>query len=140
MNRVILIGNLGQDPKVETKNGITYARLSIGVNEYWRDREGNKQERTDWFNVVAFGKIAVNLSHLVKGAKVGIEGKLRSSTYEKNGETRYSVDLHADRVEFLTPKRKPTEAHAQAETCERETPEREILEPENLDPSEPVPF
>ena len=107
MNRVIVIGNLGQDPQVETKNGITYARISIGVNEYWRDRDGNKQERTDWFNVVAFGKIAVNLSHLVKGAKVGIEGKLRSSTYEKNGEVRHSVELHADRVEFLTPKRRP---------------------------------
>ena len=106
MNRVILIGNLGQDPKVETKNGITYARISLGVNEYWRDRDGNKQERTDWLNVIAFGKLAVNLSHLAKGAKVGVEGKLRSSTYEKNGEMRYAVDLHAERVEFLTPKRR----------------------------------
>ena len=137
MNRVILIGNLGQDPKVETKNGITYARISIGVNEYWKDRDGNKQERTDWFNVVAFGKLAVNLSHLVKGAKVGIEGRLRAHSYETEGETRTSTEVHADRVEFLTPKRKQGDA-ATTDPEPTETAERDTNEPEPHD--DDIPF
>lgn len=137
MNRVILIGNLGQNPKVETKNGVTYARLSLGVNEYWKDKDGNKKERTDWFTISAFGKLAVNLSHLTKGAKIAVEGKLRSSTYEKNGETRYSVDVHAVRVEFLSPRKKPGDATT-AEP-EPEHAEHDTNEPEPLDDND-IPF
>ena len=137
MNRIILIGNLGQDPKVETKNGITYARLSVCVNEFWKDQDGNKKERSDWFNVVGFGNLAISLSHLRKGAKVGIEGKLRANVYEKDGQKRTSVEVHADRVEFLTPKRKPADAaeteNGDSETSEAAMPESEVGDPDDDD-------
>ena len=102
MNKVILVGNLGKDPESRvTGNGTTVCKFSIATTEVWyKDRE--KQERTDWHNIVTFGRQAETCAqYLAKGRKVLIEGKLQHDKYEKDGQTRYFTQVKADKIEFL---------------------------------------
>ena len=101
MNKVMLIGNLGKPALVKSSNGTTFCRLSLATNEKWKDKGGNRQERTDWHTVVAFGTLAKALEILDRGDRVAVVGKLRTSKYVKDGETRWSVEVHAEEVEFL---------------------------------------
>lgn len=115
MNQVILIGNLGAAPELIKSNDKTYTRLRLATNERWTDDDGNRQERTDWHQVVAFGKQAETLAEwLSKGDKVALRGRLRTNAYDKDGETRTSVSIVADHVEFLTLK-KGRDEEAEAE-------------------------
>lgn len=102
-NRVILAGHLGQDP--ETKDtGPT--RFSIAVNDRWKDGAGEKQERTNWFNVVAWNGIADSAKMLQKGQAVLIEGSLRVNEWEDKDtkEKRSRVEIVASSIVFLSPK------------------------------------
>jgi single-strand DNA-binding protein len=105
MNSIQLIGNLGNDPEVQESKGTTYCHLRLAVSERWTDGEGNRQERTDWFTVVAFNGLArVVGEHLAKGDRIAVAGKLKSSTYTRDGETRTSVEVHAVNIDFLRTK------------------------------------
>lgn len=107
INKVILVGNLGADPEVRTSpNGNVVTNLRLATSEAWKDQQGQLQERTEWHRVVIFGRTAeVARDYLRKGAKVYIEGSLRTSSYEKNGEKRYSTDIVANEMQMLDSKR-----------------------------------
>ena len=104
MNKAIIVGNLGKDPEVRfTQSGQAMARFSVATTETWMDRENGRQERTDWHNIVVWGKQAETCGqYLAKGRQVYIEGSIRPRNYEdKEGNTRYTTDIVAQRVQFL---------------------------------------
>jgi len=104
LNRVLLIGNLGKDPEVRfTPGGRAVARFPIATSEVWQDQEGQRQERTEWHNVVVWGKQAETCGqYLSKGRQVFLEGSIRSRQYDdKEGNKRYITEVIAQRVQFL---------------------------------------
>lgn len=104
VNKVILIGNLGKDPEVRfTANGKAVARFPIATSEVWNDAEGNRQERTEWHNIIVWGKQGETCGqYLAKGRQVFVEGSIRTRTYDdKNGNKRYVTEIIAQRVRFL---------------------------------------
>lgn len=104
INKVILIGNLGRDPETRyTQAGNAVTRFSIATSESWRDRESNEQqERTEWHSVVCFARLAeISAEYLHKGSKCYIEGSLRTSSWEKDGQTRYRTEVIAREMQML---------------------------------------
>ncbi|MES2347018.1 MAG: single-stranded DNA-binding protein [Pseudomonadota bacterium] len=105
VNKVILVGNLGQDVELRyTASGTAIASLSIATSESWTDKQsGEKQERTEWHRVKIFGKLAeIAAEYLAKGRQVYIEGALRTDKYtDKQGVERYSTDIIASEMQML---------------------------------------
>jgi len=105
INKVILVGNLGNDPEVRfTASGTAIATLSIATSESWNDKNtGEKQERTEWHRVKIFGKLGeIAGEYLKKGRQVYIEGALRTEKYtDKTGVERYSTDIVANEMQML---------------------------------------
>lgn len=105
VNKVILVGNVGQDPEVRyTANGQAVANMSIATSEVWKDKvSGEKQERTEWHRVVFFGKVAeIVRDYTKKGSKVFVEGALRTRKWEdKNGMERYTTEVVATDMQML---------------------------------------
>jgi single-strand DNA-binding protein len=104
VNKVILVGNLGKDPEVRfTPNGRALAKFPVATSEKWTDQDGNKQERTEWHNIVVWGKQAETCGqYLAKGRQVFIEGSIRSRQYDdKDGNKRYITEIVARDVRFL---------------------------------------
>jgi len=104
VNKVILVGNLGRDPEVRfTAGGKAVARFSVATSEVWTDAEGTRQERTEWHNVVVWGKQAESCGqYLQKGRQVYVEGSIRTRQYDdKDGNKKYITEVHAQRVQFL---------------------------------------
>jgi single-strand DNA-binding protein len=114
VNKVILIGNLGRDPEVRfTPSGQAVARFSVATTERWRDQQGQPQERTEWHNVVVWGKQAEACGqYLAKGRQVYVEGRIQSRSYDdKDGNKRTVVEIIAQTVRFLGgPGGRPQEA------------------------------
>ncbi len=103
-NLVIIIGILGRDPEVRhMPNGGAVTTISVATSETWKDKQtGQQQERTEWHRVVFYQRLAeIAGEYLKKGGKVYIEGSLRTSQYEKNGEKRYSTDIVANEMQML---------------------------------------
>jgi single-strand DNA-binding protein len=104
VNKAILIGNLGKDPEVRfTPTGRAVARFPIATSEVWTDAEGNRQERTEWHNIVVWGKQGETCGqYLAKGRQVFVEGSIRSRSYDdKSGTKRYVTEIVAQRIRFL---------------------------------------
>lgn len=105
INKVILIGNLGADPEVRyMPNGNAVANASIATSEAWKDKaSGESQERTEWHRVVFYNRLAEIVGeYLKKGAKVYVEGKLRTRKWEdKDGKERYTTEIIADSMQML---------------------------------------
>jgi single-strand DNA-binding protein len=105
VNKVILVGNLGKDPEVRfTNTGSAVANFSIATSEIWNDREGKRQERTEWHNIVVWGKQAEHCGqYLAKGRQVYIEGSIRTRSYDDKttGAKRYVTEIVAQRIQFL---------------------------------------
>jgi len=97
VNKVILIGNLGKDPEARSfSNGGEVVNLTVATSENWKDRDGNRQEKTQWHNVAIFseglGKVAKN--YLKKGSKVYLEGQLETRKWQdQNGQDRYTTEV-----------------------------------------------
>jgi single-strand DNA-binding protein len=106
MNKVILLGNLGADPELRyTPAGVAVMSLRLATNETWRDKNKELQERTEWHTIVLWGNRAEGLARLLsKGTGLLVEGMLRTSSYEKDGQTRYRTEVHARDV-FFTGRR-----------------------------------
>jgi single-strand DNA-binding protein len=103
MNKVILIGRLGQDPTVRyTTNGTAVASFSVATTERYKNKAGEKQEVTEWHNIVVFGKQAERCGEfLSKGRKVSIEGSLKTRVYtDKEGVKRKTTEIKATAVTF----------------------------------------
>ena len=103
MQKVQVIGNLGKDPDVKTfDSGGKVCNFSVAANEKWKDKDGQTQEHTEWFNVQAWGRTAdVAEKYLKKGSQIYIEGKNRTRTYEKDGETKYITEVVVHYLEML---------------------------------------
>jgi single-strand DNA-binding protein len=102
--KVILVGNLGRDPEVKvTGGGQAVARFPVATSEVFEDHEGQRQERTEWHNVVVFGKQGETCGqYLAKGRQVYVEGSIRTRQYDaKDGTTKYITEVIAQRVQFL---------------------------------------
>ena len=107
VNKVILIGNLGNDPEVRTlESGIKVARISIATTETYKDKvTGEKRENTEWHRVVLWRRLAEIVELYVrKGHKVYIEGKLQTNSYTDNGIVKYSTEIVAQNLTMLTSK------------------------------------
>lgn len=106
VNKAILVGNLGADPEVKhLDSGTTVARLRIATGESYRDRDGNRQERTEWHNVVLWRRLAeVAEQYLNKGDQVYIEGRLQTRSYEKDGVTKYFTEVVGNNMTMLGKK------------------------------------
>ncbi|TLF49520.1 single-stranded DNA-binding protein [Halomonas urmiana] len=105
INKVILIGNLGQDPEVRfTPSGTAVANLNLATTDTWMDRQsGQRQERTEWHRIVLFNKTAeIAQQYLKKGSKVYIEGRLQTRKWQdQNGQDKYSTEIVANDMQML---------------------------------------
>jgi single-strand DNA-binding protein len=104
VNKVILIGNLGRDPETRyTTGGDAVTNLRIATTETWKDKSGEKQERTEWHTVVLFGRQAeIAGEYLKKGRPVYIEGRLQTRKYtDKEGVEKYATEIVGDRMQLL---------------------------------------
>jgi single-strand DNA-binding protein len=104
INKVILIGNLGADPETRfTQAGAPVTNFRIATSENWTDKQsGQRQERTEWHSIVCFGKLAeISGEYLRKGSKVYVEGSLRTSSWESDGQTRYKTEIICNDMQML---------------------------------------
>ena len=104
LNKVLLIGNLGKDPEVRyTPGGQAVANFTIATNDAWTDKQGQKQERTEWHRIVVWGKTAENCGeYLSKGRQVYVEGRLQTREWNnKEGVKQYTTEVVANQVLFL---------------------------------------
>ena len=104
VNKVILLGNLGRDPETRyTTGGDAVTNLRIATTETWKDKSGEKQEKTEWHSVVLFGRQAeIAGEYLKKGRSVYIEGRLQTRKYtDKEGVEKYSTEIVADRMQLI---------------------------------------
>ncbi len=99
LNKVTLIGNLGRDPELRyTANGRPVANFTLATNESWTNREGEREERTEWHRIVAWGKLAeICAEHLSKGKQVYIEGRIQTRDWEdREGNKRQTTEINAN--------------------------------------------
>lgn len=131
VNKVILIGNVGQDPEVKyTPSGTPVAKLSLATNERFKDRSDEWQERTEWHSIIAWQRLAEIVGEYVKkGSKLYIEGKLQTSSWEdrQSGSKRYRTEVVArdivllgshENADDIHPKRNGREQEAYASSSE----------------------
>ncbi|MFN2427318.1 MAG: single-stranded DNA-binding protein [Candidatus Binatia bacterium] len=104
VNKVMILGNLGQDPELRnTTSGKAVATLRVATTDTWNDASGARQERTEWHTIVVWGRSAENCKqYLAKGRAVFVEGRLQTRKWQdKEGHDRYSTEIVADRVQFV---------------------------------------
>jgi single-strand DNA-binding protein len=107
LNKVMLIGRLGQDPELRyTPSGKSVANFSLATNMVWKDQDGNNQEKTEWHRIVVWGKQAENVGqYLKKGAQVYVEGRLQTRSWQdQNNVTKYTTEVVADAFQMLGSK------------------------------------
>ena len=107
VNKAIVVGNLGNDPESkELPSGGAVTNISVATSESWKDKNGKKQERTEWHRVVFFNRLAeIANEYLKKGSKVYIEGSLRTRKWEdKQGQERYTTEIVASEMQMLDSK------------------------------------
>lgn len=103
INKVILVGNVGADPEVRyISEGVVTARIRLATTEVYTDKSGQRVDRTEWHTISVWNALAKNVEQYVKkGMQLYVEGRLRTNSYEKNGETRYSTEIVANEIKFL---------------------------------------
>ena len=103
INKVILVGNLGNDPETKyTQGGMAITTLSVATTSVRKDKDGNQQEKTEWHRVKLFGKLGeIAGEYLRKGRQVYIEGRIEYGSYEKDGVKHYTTDIVADDMQML---------------------------------------
>lgn len=148
VNKVILVGNLGQDPEIRhTQNGSPVATLNIATSESWMDKNtGQRQERTEWHRVVVFQKLAeICQQYLRKGAKVYLEGKLQTRKWQdKQGQDRYTTEIVANDIQMLDRRDDASEgsyqpASGSSQFGGAQQPQRVAQQPVNPPYGSPVP-
>ena len=104
VNKVILVGNLGKDPEVRyMPSGEAIANITVATTDSWKDKQGEKQERTEWHRVSFFGKLAEIVGeYLKKGSQIYVEGRLQTRKWQdKEGQDRYTTEIVADKMQML---------------------------------------
>ena len=140
VNKVILVGNVGQDPEVKyTPSGIPVGKFSLATNERFKDKNGEFQKRTEWHNIVAWQRLAEIVGEFVsKGSKVYVEGKIQTSSWDDrhSGEKKYRTEIVARDLVLLGARQngggaKPAASHSVEETESGEAGPGEIVD-ENI--------
>lgn len=106
INKVILVGNLGNDPEVKyTQGGMAITTISLATTSSRKDKDGNLQEKTEWHRVKFFGKLGeIAGEYLKKGSQCYVEGRIEYGSYEKDGVKQYTTDIIADEMRMLDPR------------------------------------
>lgn len=135
VNKVILIGHLGKNPEVRhLEGGTTVANFTMATNEYYKDKQGTRIERTEWHNIAAWRGLAeLAEKHLHKGQQVYVEGRIRTRQYQdKDNQTRYVTEIVAEEISLLGPRPGPSAQPAATAVAEepvtfRQEPELDQL-------------
>lgn len=139
VNKVILLGRLGQDPELKyTPSGAAVTNFNIATNEIWKDNDGNKKERTEWHRIVLWRRLAeIAGEYLKKGSKIYVEGRLQTRSWEdKDGIKRYITEVVGDTLTMLDSKSEGgTRATEPAAPAEMEAPS-----PASSDQEDDLPF
>jgi single-strand DNA-binding protein len=126
LNMAQIIGHLGRDPEVRySPEGTAVANLAVATNETWKDKDGAKQERTEWHRVVLFGKVAeIAAQFLRKGSLVYLQGRLQTRKWQgDDGQDRYTTEIVAERMKMLGGKgERDGQAGGAADASTRTTP------------------
>ena len=104
INKVIIVGNLGNDPEIRyAQNGNAIANLSVATSETWKDQQGQPQEKTEWHRIVMYRRLAeIAGEYLKKGSKIYIEGKLQTRKWQdQSGNDRYTTEIVANELQML---------------------------------------
>lgn len=106
VNKVIIVGSLGNDPEVRAnQSGSTVCNFNVATNEEWRDKQGEKQSKTEWHRIVVWGKLAeICGQYLTKGSQVYLEGKIQTRQWEKDGVKQYTTEIVASEMQILGSK------------------------------------
>jgi single-strand DNA-binding protein len=140
VNKAILIGNLGRDPEIRyTPSGQAVASFTIATSEKWRDKDGQMQERTDWHNIVCWGRQAeLANQYLKKGRPVYIEGRIQNRSYDdKEGNKKYISEVVVQRLQFLGGKPDDAGAGSGGGSHHQEMPD---LPPDTMAEDDDLPF
>jgi len=143
LNKVMLIGNLGRDPEVRfTPDGSPVASFSIATSEAWTDKNGTRQERTEWHNIVAWNKLAdLAKRYLAKGRPVYVEGRIRTREWDdRDGNKRKTTEIIATQIVLLGSRPPGTESGATPQAVQRSVPEAEPALGEGTITDEDIPF
>lgn len=145
INKVILVGNLGKDPEIRyTPSGMAVANFTLATSENYKNKEGQKETKTEWHRIVAFGKLAeICGEYLAKGRQVYIEGRLQTRQWEdKNGNKRSTTEIVTNTMQMLGTPRGDAGRPEKAEAPEKETPAAPSTVAEEPPPSEmdDIPF
>lgn len=144
VNKVILVGNLGRDPEIRNlDNGVKLARFSLATTESYRDRDGNRVDKTEWHNIVLWRGLAdVAEKYLQKGNQVYIEGKLQTRQWQdQDGNTRYTTEIVGDNMTMLGSRRDPANSTPMPEPPMESHTASEKQEEENIEmPDDDLPF
>jgi single-strand DNA-binding protein len=102
LNKAIVFGNLTRDPELRSlPSGVPVATFSLATNRVWKDRDGNRQESTEYHNIVVFGRQAETVAqYLRKGSSALVEGRMQTRSWESEGVKKYRTEIVADRVQF----------------------------------------
>lgn len=121
INKAILVGRLGKDPELRAlQSGAQVCSFTLATSETWKDKQGQKQEKTEWHNIVVFNESLAKLAsqYLKKGSRVYIEGQIRTRKYEKDGVDRYTTEIVLGSFDavlrFLDPAKSEGEGDAPA--------------------------
>jgi single-strand DNA-binding protein len=143
LNKVIIIGNLTRDPELKSlPSGIQVTNIGVATNRVWKDKEGNKQESTEFHNVVIFGRQAeTTAQYLRKGSSVLVEGRLQTRSWESDGIKKYKTEIIADSVQF-GPRKEGVSTQSSPTTNSQVAPKEEdtVEYPEEEINPEDIPF
>jgi single-strand DNA-binding protein len=141
INKVILVGNLGQDPEVKfTAGGAAVTTLSIATSDSWKDKDsGMDKERTEWHRVVLWRRLAeIAGEYLKKGSKVYIEGQVQTRKWEQEGQTRYTTEIIARDIQFLDSRGSANTSSQEGAATTNEEPAPDV--PESGIDDDDIPF
>ncbi len=142
VNKVILIGNLGNDPETRyLPSGGAVTNVSLATSRSWKDKNGVQQEQTEWHRVVFFNRLGeIAAQYLKKGSKVYVEGSLKTNKWQdKDGNDRYTTDIIANEMQMLDSKGGDySESTSSSNRSHQEPPVNEV--PNNFDESDDIPF
>ena len=143
INKVILVGRLGADPEVKTiAQGSTVASLNLATSETWNDKNGQRQEKTEWHRIVVWGKLAeICGKHLTKGRQIYVEGRLQTRQWDdKQGQKRYTTEIVATTVQFLGAQGEQRTGSASQGTSNAGETFQDFGPEPSFDSSEEIPF
>ncbi len=129
VNKAILIGNLGKDPELRyTPGGQAVASFSLATSEKWRDKDGVMQDRTEWHNIVVWGRQAETAKeYLTKGRQIYVEGRIQTRSWDdKDGNKRNTTEIVAQSIKFLGSREQQSSSSSRSGELPPEAPQPEL--------------